>query len=275
MFWKRDPKKGLEKALRRAVEAGALNPRTAELVRAVLKAQETAVEEIMVPRVDVVTARASDTLEKVMAGYREHGFSKVPVVSDDGKEVVGILHVKEVIRFVSPSAWGERTAGALAIQPLFVPHTKTVLETLDLFRREKVSIGLVVDEFGSWVGIITTEDLLEELVGEIQEEYDKEEFLYRKLGEGEWVMSAKVPLELASKLTGVPLESEEVNTLGGLVIERLGEVPKEGQPALLAENLGVVVVSASAQRVKTLRVIKLDSPERREKFEKLLEGWGG
>ncbi len=272
MFWRRDPRKAVERAIAKAVRAKALRPRTGELLRAVLKAERTPIEDIMVPRVDVVTARASDTVAKVMLDYKEHGYSKVPVLSDDGKEVVGVLHIKEVIRFVED--WSSRTAGSLALQPLFVPHTKTVLEALDLLRHEKVSIALVVDEFGSWVGIVTTEDLLEELVGEIMEEYDREEFVYRKLGEREWVMSAKVPLELASEITGVRLESEEVSTLGGLVIEKLGQVPKEGQPVLLAENLGVVVVDASAQRVKTLRVYKLETPEEREDFEKLLKKWG-
>lgn len=271
MFWKKDPKAKLEKAIERAVKSGALKPRTAELLRAVLRAEETPVEEIMVPRVDVVTAKASDTVAKVVADYKEHGFTKVVVISDDGKEVIGVLHIKEVIRFVDD--WERKTAGAIAVQPIFIPHTKTVLESLDLLRHEKASMALVVDEFGSWVGIVTTEDLLEELVGEIQEEYDREEFLYRNLGEGEWLMSAKLPLKVASGITGVELSSEEVNTLGGLVIEKLGRVPSEGKPVLLAENLGVVVVDASAQRVKTLRVFKLDSPERREKFEKLLEEW--
>ncbi|MEO0140507.1 MAG: hemolysin family protein [candidate division WOR-3 bacterium] len=243
----------IERLLAEATKRGILSSHMQELLVSILEAKETTVEEIMVPRVDAETARASQTLREVVEEYKEHGYSKIPVLTDEGEEVVGVLHIKEVIKFLDKL--DEMRAGDLAIKPLFVPHAQLALDTLRLFQREKASIALVVDEYGSLVGLVTTEDILEEIVGDIWEEYDREEFTYRTLPDGSWLISARLDLEEASEIIGMNLSSEEALSLGGFVIERLGHVPKKGEKVEL-ENLRIEVVDATPQRVKLLKVTK-------------------
>jgi len=254
MFRKKISKtEDLEKILEEAAKNRVLSAHMKELLTSILEAKETTVEEIMVPRVDVITARAGQSLREVVEEYKNHGYSKVPVLTDEGEDVVGILHVKEVIKFLD--RLDQVRAGDLAIKALFVPHTQLALDTLRLFQKEKSSIALVVDEYGSLVGLVTIEDILEELVGDIWEEYDKEEFTYRILPDGSWLMSARLDLEEASEALGVTLESEEALSLGGLVIENLGHLPKKGEKIEI-RGLIIEVVDATPQRVKLLKVTK-------------------
>lgn len=243
----------IERLLAEATSGGILSAHMKELLSSILEAKETTVEEIMVPRVDAITARAGQTLREVVEEYKEHGYSKIPVLTDEGEDVVGVLHIREVIKFLD--RLDETKAGDLAINALFVPHTQLALDTLRVFQREKASIALVVDEYGSLVGLVTTEDILEEIVGDIWEEYDKEEFTYRVLPDGSWLMSARLDLEEASEILGVNLSSEEALSVGGFVIERLGHVPRKGEK-IEAEGLIIEVMDATPQRVKLLKVTK-------------------
>lgn len=243
----------LEKLLADATRGGILSAHMKELLSSILEAKETTVEEIMVPRVDAVTARASQTLREVVEEYKKHGYSKIPVLTDEGEEVVGVLHVREVIKFLD--RLDQTSAGELAIKAIFVPQTQLALDTLRLFQREKSSIALVVDEYGSLVGLVTIEDILEEIVGDIWEEYDKEEFTYKTLPDGSWLMSARMDLEEASEVLGINLSSEETLSLGGFVIERLGYVPRKGEK-VEEKGLLIEVIDATPQRVKLLKVTR-------------------
>ncbi len=254
MFGRRIKKtEDIERLLDEATKGGVLSAHMKELLSSILEAKETTVEEIMTPRVDAITTRAGQTLREVVEEYKKHGYSKIPVLTDEGEEVVGVLHVREVIKFLD--RLDQTRAGELAIKALFVPHTQLALDTLRLFQREKSSIALVVDEYGSLVGLVTIEDILEEIVGDIWEEYDKEEFAYKQLPDGSWLMSARLDLEEASEVLGVSLTSEETLSLGGFVIEKLGYVPRKGEKI---EEKGIVieVVDATPQRVKLLKVIR-------------------
>ncbi|MGC8894997.1 MAG: hemolysin family protein [candidate division WOR-3 bacterium] len=243
----------LEKLLTDACRGGILSSHMKELLSSILEAKETTVEEIMVPRVDAITARASQTLRDVVEEYKRHGYSKIPVLTDEGEDVVGVLHIKEVIKFLD--RLDNMKAGELAIKALFVPHTQLALDTLRVFQREKSSIALVVDEYGSLVGLVTIEDILEEIVGDIWEEYDREEFTYKTLPDGSWLMSARIDLDEASEVLGVELFSEEALSLGGFVIERLGYVPRKGE-RVEEGGLVIEVIDATPQRIKLLKVTK-------------------
>ncbi len=249
----------LSDVLRRAQKDGLLSQHMLQLLLSIIKAKATTVEEIMVPRVDTITVRASQTLRQVIEEYTQHGYSKVPVLSDEGEDVVGILHIKEMIKFLD--RLDTTTAKDLAIPATFVPQTQQVLDTLRDFQRDKVSIALVVDEYGSLVGLVTTEDVLEELVGDIWEEYDKEEFTHRRLPDGSFLFNARVDLEEASAVLECVLDSEEVSSLGGLVIEKLGRVPKKGE-FVDVNGVRIQVLDATPQRVKLLKVMKRDKQEK-------------
>ncbi len=186
--------------------------------------------------------------------FRKTGFSKMPVIRDRVDHITGILHIKELLRHLGKS--DVKTVKDIALNPSFFPENKNVLETLQEFQKRRLSIGIVVDEFGSVLGLITLEDLLEEIVGEIWEEFDRMETLYEVQPDGSILFQTKIELEEASEVLGVPLDGGEVATLGGWIMAHLNRVPSEGETFEI-QGLEFTVVEATPQRLKRVLVRRL------------------
>ncbi len=238
-------------ALKTAVEEGLFSEEAYTLVKGVLKADTRTVEEIMVPRVDMVAVREQDSLEDVLRVYHKAGFSKMPVLGSSRETVVGILYMKELLKHVEHLQ--EKRARDIAVTPYYIPETKPVLDTLRDLQRRHLSIAVVVDEFGSVVGMVTMEDLLEEIVGEIWEEFDREQPLMVPRGEGVYEVSAVMNLEDFAEATGVDVHDEEVNTIGGYILARLDHLPRTGERFRIGP-LDVEVLEATRQRLKRLKI---------------------
>ena len=165
--------------------------------------------------------------------------------------VVGILYIKELLKHLDELK--NLKAQDLAKPAHYIPYSKKVLDTLKEMQTKRISIAIVVDEFGSVAGLVTLEDILEEIVGEIYEEFDKEEVLVKEIEDGVFIVNAKIDLHEASVKFGVELESEEVNTLGGFIIENLERVPEVGEKFTIGP-IEVEVLDATQQRIKELKV---------------------
>ena len=222
----------------------------------VLKSQHKTVGEIMVPRVDMVTIKEDATFNEALEIFRKTGFSKIPVIRDRVDNVVGILHIKELVK--NWDKFNGTQVKQIALKPVFIPEMRKVLDALQEFRTKRLSIGIVVDQYGSVVGMVTLEDLLEEIVGEIWEEFDKEEKLYQKHPDGSLTFLAKIELEEASKALGVQLEGEDVASLGGLIISSLDRVPKPGETVTI-NGVEFKILEASPQRI--IKVKATPTPE--------------
>lgn len=241
-----------------AKEYGVLSPNLSSLIERIIKIREKKVEEVMVPRVDMVTVKEETPLSEVIKLYKTHGFSKIPVIRERVDNVIGIFYIKELIKHLDEIE--KLKVKNLAIKPYFIPDSKNVLDALRELQGKRISIAIVVDEFGSVVGLVTLEDLLEEIVGEIWEEFDREEIMVVELEDGSYLFNTKIELEEASKYLGVELQSEEVHTLGGYILEKLDRVPHVGEKFSI-NGIEFEVVEATQQRLKKVKARLLRSKE--------------
>jgi len=247
-------------------ENGKLEADDRELITSIFEFRDTIVREVMVPRVDMVCVEDETTLVEAHGLFVEKGHSRIPAFHDDLDHVVGVLYAKDLLAYVEKGPLGERTVGEALHEPMFVPETKRVAELLREFQRQRLHMAIVVDEYGGTSGLVTIEDLLEEIVGEIRDEYDTEPPLYEADGRGGFVVDAKMPMDDIEHDLGIALpEDEEYDTLGGYLFTRLGKVPEAGE--VLSENgVEITVLEADERRIHKVRLTPLpaaDAPTER------------
>ncbi len=215
---------------------------------------QKSVEEVMKPMVDVVVVSEDDSLKEMVDRFVKYRYSKYPVMSYEGDKIVGIAHIKDVIIYLDNIE--SLTVKEVSRKPIYLPHSMSCMKALRILQRNRMSMGLVVDEFGNVIGIITLEDLLEEVVGEIYEEHDVEEFRYEILEDG-WVrLSAKLSISEVEEILGVNLGEVESSSIGGYLIEKIGRIPEKGEEINIPP-LKFLVEDVEPQRIKTIRVRKI------------------
>jgi len=244
-------------------EPGEVESEERTLLRNVLTVADLSVNDIMVPRADIIAIGHDVSLDEAVAQFIAAGHSRLPVHRGTLDDVAGMLHVKDLLPF-----WRKETEFALAPivrKVLFVPPSVPVLDLLLQMRGTGLHMALVIDEYGGVDGLVTIEDLVEQIVGEIRDEYDEEEgpFLVEK-PDGTLEAVARCPVETLEDRIGQslrdPAREEDIDTLGGLVFSLVGRVPRRGE--LIAHPLGLrfEVLDADARRVKRLRIRNLPPP---------------
>ena len=204
-----------------------------ELIHSIFEFNETVVREVMVPRTDMVTVDAGASASTAMGLFLTEGFSRMPVIGQDVDEVLGVLYLRDVARLGYEQATGLDgvTAGRLARPAVFVPESKKADDMLRQMQLESNHLAMVVDEYGGIAGLVTLEDLIEELVGEISDEYDREVVEVEKLGPGRFRVAARLPIDELGELFHLELEDDEVDSVGGLLAKALGRLPTTGSRA--------------------------------------------
>jgi CBS domain containing-hemolysin-like protein len=226
------------------------------LLQSIVDFGGTLVREVMTPRPDMVAIPADATLDELRALFREQEYSRVPVYTENLDNIAGIVFVKDLIRLTEAETGAmrlDRDLQRLVRPATFVPETKRVPEMLKEFQRKQVQIAIVVDEYGGTAGLVTIEDLLEEIVGEIRDEYDVETEPIVDEGHGSFVFSAKVNIDQVSDRLGVDIEPDGFETVGGYVLTRIGRVPAVGESFEL-DGLQVEVLEAERRRIHKVRV---------------------
>lgn len=249
-----------EQELRMLVEAveesGGLQEEEREMIHGIFNLSQRPVREIMVPRIDMVAVEHEASVQEVIDRVTATGHSRIPVYQESVDHVVGVLYAKDLLKYLRTGGQ-DNPAGPLARPAYFVPETKKIHELLHELQRQKVHMAIVVDEYGGTAGLITIEDMLEEIVGEIQDEYDVEEALFERVSEREAIFDARMNLRDVGEVLNVDLEGEleehEYDTLGGLVYERLGKVPSQGDEVKVNGYL-ISVLSTQGHRIKKVRV---------------------
>ncbi len=206
------------------------------------------VREVMVPRTDIVALEDTATIEDAVRTVREAGFSRVPVFHDTLDDVRGVLYAKDLLRCVGDASCGRSVTDHMR-EALFVPETKPVEELLREMRH-RTHIALVLDEYGGTAGIVTIEDLVEEIVGEIYDEYDHQVDLITDMGEGRYSLDARLPMDEFNDLLGTAFEVE-ADTAGGLVSELAGHIPEVGE-SVEVEGLRITVADREGNRVRRI-----------------------
>ncbi len=238
-------------------EEGPIEPAEREMIRGVINLEETGVHEIMVPRINVVAVNVEDTLDDVIRIIMERGYSRVPLFEETIDNIVGVIYAKDIIKRLAAGDLDRSKVDlrALARKPFFVPESKHVGELLADMRSNRVHMAVVVDEYGGTAGIVTIEDMLEEIVGEIEDEYDREEPTVEKIDDTEVIVDARVSIDDLNELLGLHIEGEDFDTVGGFVYHELGRIPLAGDE-VQSDGLRLKVLSVVGRRIKKIQVKK-------------------
>ena len=221
------------------------------MIHSIFELGDTVVREIMVPRPDMVMVSADDPLRTVLDTILRAGHSRLPVYRDDRDKIVGLIYAKDVLRRLHARGDEHGPWEDLLRPPFFVPELKPVDALLRELQTAKVHLAIVVDEYGATAGLVTIEDVLEEIVGEIVDEYDREEILVENLEADVWRVDARLPVDELNDLLATDLPDEEWDTVGGLLFGLLGHVAKPG------EQVEVDAVRLTAERVAGRRIAKV------------------
>lgn len=253
-------------------EEGLLKEQVKEMIYSIFDLDDTLAREVMVPRIDIVAVEADTPVLEAMNIILQAGHSRAPVYVDTLDNIIGILYVKDLLRY-----WLEkgepRPVRGLERKVYYVPETKPVNDLLRELQVKKVHIAIVVDEYGGTAGLVTIEDLLEEIVGEIQDEHDADEFYMQHISDDEYIFSARMDIDDINDLMGIELPTDESDTLGGLIYDLLGRIPKSGDTlsgvAFGAPDLRFTVLDVDGRRIKTAKVERLRAE--RQKLEEKRE----
>lgn len=232
--------------------AGGVEEEERRMIRGVIGLEDKTAREIMVPRIDMAAADIESSVDDVAAIIVERGFSRVPIYRESVDDIVGILYAKDLLR-VGAASGRERRLGDLVRTPVFIPESKRLDQLLTEMRGSRTHMAIVVDEYGGTAGLVTIEDLLEEIVGEIEDEYDPARPPIEVISDDEVVLDASAPTDTLQELFNVHADSDDFETVGGLVIHQLGRLPLVGDEVRY-EDLTLRVLSMAGRRIRRLRV---------------------
>ncbi|MBI5017547.1 MAG: HlyC/CorC family transporter [Deltaproteobacteria bacterium] len=255
----RDLVKEMEELIEEGTAEGVLNEEQEEMLLSVLSFRQTMVREVMVPRTEMVCFEVSEPLDELVRKMVEEGHSRIPLYEEDVEHVVGFVAARDVLRFWdAPPPHPPLTE---MLRPaFFVPETMNLGVLLSEFRRRRIHLAIVVDEYGGLSGLATLEDVLEQIVGDIWDEYDDEVTEIRASGDG-FSVDARTEIETLEEHLGMDLAVQgEFETAGGLVFQALGRIPKPGE-VFVFRGLEITVQDADKRRVKELMIRRIASEE--------------
>ncbi len=244
-----------------AQERGVVERSERDMINSVFELGDTIAREVMVPRTDIVVIERGKTVRQALNLLLRSGFSRIPVVGENNDDVVGVAYLKDLVRKERAEGGGSLKVEEAMREPVFVPESKPVDDLLREMQAELGHLAIVVDEYGGTAGLVTMEDVLEEIVGEIQDEYDREAPPVELLDDGTHRVTARLSVEDLEELYKVELPHEDVETVGGLLAMNLGRVPIPGATVQIG---GLVLVAESAKgrrnRIGTVLVRRADHP---------------
>ena len=233
---------------------GAINEEENEMIHGVLELKDTIVRNIMIPRTQIISISSDKTISELFEIIKGDGHSKIPVSHDNLDNIVGIITLKDVIKS------GKVEFDSLVVnymrEPFFVPETMHIEMLLNNFKKEKTHIAVVLDEFGGTSGLITVSDVLEEIVGEIQDEYDEENVeRIKEVGENQFSVDGSLPIEELEELFNLEIEKDKFETISGLIYNCIGRIPATGEK-VYTSNLEFVIESADERKINRVLIKK-------------------
>ncbi len=242
-------------------EKGLIEDDTQSVIENIFDFDDTSVSEIMTHRMDMTALEDTSTLEEVKNTAIESGHSRIPVYHDDVDNIIGMLYVKDLLRYVGV-AYPENFKLKSILRPvMFVPRTKDLRSLFEEMVENKTQIAVAVDEYGGTEGIVTLEDLIEDILGNIQDEYDHEEEEIERLDDNRFTVDGSTSLEDIEELTGIALPSCDAETVAGLVLEKLGRIPSDGEnPTVACGDLSLTVIETDDRRITKILVERMTEP---------------
>ncbi len=227
-------------------KAGVVDKKESDIIEKVIELGEQRVYEAMTPRTDIIGLEISQTIDEAISAFIDSGFSKIPVYKENLDDIKGIILVKDIFKSPQEIKSILRNVG-------FIPETKKSFEVLNEFLEQKVSISVVVDEHGGTAGIVTMEDILEELFGEIKDEFDVDNEIYRQIDKNSYIVSGKVETDLLNEKYKLKIPEGDFETIGGYIVSALGRIPSEGEKVKF-DQFEFLIVRASAQKIEVVKI---------------------
>jgi magnesium and cobalt transporter len=245
-----DLQKEIQQLIDVGEEEGLLSEDEGEMMQSILSFRDTVAREIMVPRTDAVIVSGDTPIEKLLQLVINKGHSRFPVYADKIDDIIGILHVKDLL-----SSWGEKHLDLRDIlrTPYFIPETKKISHLLTELRDKKSHMAIVIDEYGGVAGLVTIEDIIEEIIGEIRDEYDEDEILMVATDEGDLLVDARLEIEKLTEHFDLQVPKGNFESVGGFIISLLGRVPQPHETIIHAP-LEMTIESADARKIRKVRI---------------------
>lgn len=232
-----------------------------EMIRGIEELSETTVKEVMVPRIDVVFLPVDATREEILTTVSSCGHSRIPVYRESIDEVIGVLYVKDLLQALMKQE--PINLEAIIRKPFFVPDSKRIDSLLREFKRRHVHIAIAIDEYGGVSGIVCLEDIIEEIVGDIQDEFDNETEEIVKLGEGTWLVDARINLDDLNEQLDCKIPTDEFDTLGGFVFDLFGKIPSRFEKVTW-NNMEFIVQDMDGHKIHSIKLIRKDEVKQEE-----------
>ncbi len=250
------PKASTEEDLHEMIDAseqqGIIDEEEGEMLQSILELDETILREIMVPRTDMVCVDSDAPLSAVLKAILKTGHSRIPVYRGNIDNIIGLVYAKDLLRY-----WGREidniVLGEVLRPPYLVPESKTVSDMLKEFQETRVHIAIVIDEYGGTSGLVTIEDLLEEIVGDIQDEYDREDEWLIEEPDGTLLVDARLNIEEFEEYYEVEVPREKFDTIGGFIVEHCGRVPAVGE-RIKVENFEMLIEQGNQRVIRQVRI---------------------
>jgi magnesium and cobalt transporter len=249
-----DKPKDLEKEIQQLIdegeERGLISEDEGEMIQGIFSFRDTVAREVMVPRTDTVAAPHESSVESLIALIVESGHSRIPIYQDSIDNIIGILHAKDLLQH-----WGKTELNLRAIlrPPYFIPESKKISEVLRDLRHRKSHMAIVIDEYGGTAGVLTMEDIIEEIIGDIMDEYDAEENWLVEQEDGSILVDARLDVEELEDYLDMEFPEGKFESVGGFIISRLGRVPAVHEK-ILFKNLEMIVEAADSRKVEKVRI---------------------
>ncbi|MCK5707767.1 MAG: HlyC/CorC family transporter [Candidatus Aureabacteria bacterium] len=237
---------------------GAIEKDEKIMLRSVIEFGDKIVREVMIPRIDLVCLEETSSMEDVMNICETEGFSRIPIYRENVDNIIGILYTRDLLKFWKDQHGKGHSFREILHTPFFVPETKLISDLFREFKKKKIHMAVVVDEYGGTAGVITLEDLIEEIVGEIHDEYDiEEEKPIIKVSDGVFIIQAKTLVDDINKNLDLTLEeSDDFDTIGGFIIDKMGKIPRSGE-FVRDSLLEFTILEADERSIKKIKIRKL------------------
>ncbi len=236
-------------------EDGAIKKTERELIQKIFQFDDTTAEEVMVPRENVEIATENEKLNEVVKRMMESGFSRLPVFKDDKQTICGTIHIKDILKSTLRKK-PAKTIASLLTDPYIIPESKKINTLFRGFQKKQVHMAIVVNEYGSFEGIITLEDVLEEIVGEVQDEFDIETAFVQKVSDSEYIIRADCYIEECNKQTNETIQkTDEYETIGGFILSHIGRIPKKNE-TIKIDTFTFKIMKVTKSRIVQVKLLK-------------------
>ncbi|MBW2672597.1 MAG: HlyC/CorC family transporter [Deltaproteobacteria bacterium] len=247
-------------------EDGLIDRQSGEMIQSILELRETVTREVMIPRTEIVAVNDSSTIEDVLALVLKHGHTRMPLYNENIDNIVGILNVKDLLRFWSKPFRREDITSILR-KTYYIPETKNIHLLLHELKEKKSHMAIVIDEYGGTSGLVTLEDLIEEIVGEIHDEHDIEENPFTTLPGGDVLVDSRVDIEEFEEHFGIEVPEGQFETLGGFIFYLIKKIPVTGE-TLTYGDLEITIEAADERSIKKVRIQRTEESTAGTKKEK-------